>query len=922
MQYPLISEYVDAIRSAEDNLDKLRDLRPVFDSNGTPIMSSGNFAVVFKMKDVRTGRMYAVKCFTREQEGREEAYRQIADELEFVQSSYLAKVRYYDHELFVDTNSSDDSEFPVLLMDWVEGETLDRYVRRNINDTYALEMLAYNFSRLAMWLLPQPFAHGDLKPDNILVQDDGSLTLVDYDGMYVPAMQGQKSRELGSPDFRHPLRTDADFNEHIDDFPAISILLSLRLIAADPSLLDSYGASDRLLFAESDYRDLSSCALLKEVFPSQNSDINSLVCLFTIADIHKSLSHVSFRLLAVRKPQRPEKIEIKKEKLSTKVTKEDLANAVEDGFGAKYSKDGKRLLKVPNNINEYKYKIKNGTKVICNGAFFLHPYLQEISIPASVTAIGYSAFSGCSSLQEISIPASVTAIGYSAFFGCYSLQEISIPASVTAIGDSAFSGCKSLQEIVLPEKLKIIGTNPFKRCRCKITSKSPHFIVKDNVLYNADMSTLISYLSEQTEFAIPTGVTTIGNWAFFGCSSLQEISIPASVTAIGDSAFGDCSSLKRISIPASVTAIGNEAFLGCKSLQEISIPESVTAIGDSAFGNCSSLKRISIPASVTAIGDNAFYGCKSLQEISIPASVTAIGDNAFYGCKSLQEISIPASVTAIGDNAFYGCKSLQGISLSTGITAIGDSAFSGCSSLQEISIPKSVTAIGDSAFSGCSSLQEISIPKSVTAIGDSAFSGCSSLQEISIPKSVTAIGQSAFYECKSLQEISIPASVTTIGNLAFSFCPSLQNISIPTSVTTIGYSAFSWCTSLKEIVLPEKLKIIGTNPFIECRCKISSKSPHFIVKDNVLYNADMSTLISYLSEQTKFDIPTGVTAVGQSAFYECKSLQEISIPASVTTIGNLAFSWCKSLKEIKIPKGSRTKFEKLLPNYKDKLVEV
>ena len=219
MNYPLISEYVDAIRSAEDNFDKLCDLRPVLDDNSNPIMSSGNFAVVFKMEDVNTGKLYAVKCFTKEQEGREEAYRQIADELEFVQSTYLAKVKYYDRELFVDTQSSDDSEFPVLLMDWVEGETLDKYIRQNINDTYALEMLVYNFSRLAMWLLPQPFAHGDLKPDNILVHDDGSLTLVDYDGMYVPAMQGQKSRELGSPDFRHPLRTDDDFNEHIDDFP-------------------------------------------------------------------------------------------------------------------------------------------------------------------------------------------------------------------------------------------------------------------------------------------------------------------------------------------------------------------------------------------------------------------------------------------------------------------------------------------------------------------------------------------------------------------------------------------------------------------------------------------------------------------------------------------------------------------------------
>lgn len=158
MNYPLISEYVDAIRSAEDNFDKLSDLRPVLDDNGNPVMSSGNFAVVFKMKDVMTGRMYAVKCFTREQEGREEAYRQIVDELELVQSTYLAKVRYYDHELFVDTNSSDDSEFPVLLMDWVEGETLDRYVLKNFfrlrTISIILHLLPPKYCFSIMFLLP------------------------------------------------------------------------------------------------------------------------------------------------------------------------------------------------------------------------------------------------------------------------------------------------------------------------------------------------------------------------------------------------------------------------------------------------------------------------------------------------------------------------------------------------------------------------------------------------------------------------------------------------------------------------------------------------------------------------------------------------------------------------------------------------
>ena len=682
----------------------------------------------------------------------------------------------------------------MLLMDWVEGETLDRYVRRNINDTYALEMLTYNFSRLAMWLLPQPFAHGDLKPDNILVQADGSLTLVDYDGMYVPAMQGQKARELGSPDFRHPLRTEADFNEHIDDFPAISILLSLRLIAADPSLLDSYGASDRLLFAESDYRDISSCALFKEVFPSHDVDVNTLVSLFTIADMHKSLSHVSFRLLAVRKPQKPEKIEIEEtteeEELSTKVTDEDRANAVKDEFGAMYSKDGKRLLKVPD-IKEY--KIKEGTKVICDRAFW-----------------GYD-----------------------------SLQEISIPESVTAIGDWAFSRCYSLKGIVLPEKLKIIGTNPFIGCRCKISSKSLHFIVKDNVLYNADMSTLISYLSEQTEFAIPAGVTAIGDNAFYECISLKEIYIPAGVTAIGNKAFSRCESLQGISIPTGVTTIGNETFYFCKSLQEISIPASITAIGDEAFYGCKSLQEISIPASVTAIGNEAFSECSSLQEIvlpeklkiigtntfsrsrckissksphfivkdnvlynadmstlisylseqtefAIPTGVTTIGNRAFSGCTSLQEISIPASVTAIGDKAFYECISLKEIYIPTSVTIIGNETFSRCKALKEIYIPTSVTAIGSAAFSLCNSLQGISIPASVTAIGDYAFGWCESLKEISIPASVTIIGNEAFSRCESLQEISIPTGVTTIGNETFYFCKSLQKISIPANITTIG----------------------------------------------------------------------------------------------------------------------------------------
>lgn len=521
MNYPLISEYVDTIRSAEDNFDKLSDLRPVLDGNGNPVMSSGNFAVVFKMQNINTGKLYAVKCFTKEQKGRKEAYRQIADELEFVQSTYLAKVKYYDRELFVDAKSSDDSEFPVLLMDWVEGVTFDKYIRQNINDTYALKMLAYNFSRLAMWLLPQPFAHGDLKPDNILVHEDGSLTLVDYDGMYVPAMQGQKSRELGSPDFRHPLRTEDDFNEHIDDFPAISILLSLRLIAFDSSLLDKYCASDRLLFSESNYRNLSSCELLKAVFPSQDVEINTLISLFTIACKQKTLANVSFRLLSVAKSKKPEIIEVEEE-LSTEVTDEDLANAVEDEFGAKYSKDGERLLK---GVNMNAYKIRQGTKVICDEAFRVFLFLEKVFIPSSVIAIGDNAFE------------------------CCDLHKITIPYSVTHIGNDVFNSCGSLHEVVIPKYVRKIGWNPFCYCECDIKNNSQYFKVVDNVLYDFEMDTLISCLSQQRIFVIPSSVRTIGKYAFCGCHSLQIIKFTRIISHIDADAIRDCCSLTKIIIP-------------------------------------------------------------------------------------------------------------------------------------------------------------------------------------------------------------------------------------------------------------------------------------------------------------------------------------------------------------------------------------
>ena len=774
MQYPLISEYVKAIQDAGDNLEQLAHLTPVLDDHGEPYRSSGAFAVVFKMQDKSTGKYYALKCFTEEQEGRADAYRQIADELDLLDSPYITSVKYMEKELFVDSQCEED-EFPVLLMDWVDGETMEAYIAANYRNQSAMLMLSYRFGKMAAWLRTQPFSHGDIKPDNIIVRPDGSLTLVDYDGMFVPSMKGCQSPTIGTKDFSHPLRTMDDFDETIDDFSLASIALSLKAISMKSTLLDIYGASDRLLFSENDYRNPSNSKVISALQELMcDKDFCTLYSLFMLALARKELSACSFRLFIGEKPNITP---VMNEDLSTETTKEELKEAFVDGRGVKYSKDGRKLLDAPGVLSGA-YSVKEGTRIICN-----------------------SAFSCCVSLSEIVIPSSVTSIGKGAFSSCNSLSEIVIPSSVTSIGDCAFSSCSSLKYISIPKSVICLNGNSFAEWYGKLECLSPNFVYEGDILFNKDKSRIISFRKQNTKsYVIPSSVTSIGDYAFSSCDSLSEIGIPSSVTNIGDSAFSICDSLSEIVIPSSVTSIGDWAFVGCSSLSEIVIPFSVTSIGEGAFSHCDSLSEIVIPSSVTSIGDWAFSSCRSLKYISIPKSVICLNGNPFAKWKGKLECLSPDFVYE-DDVLFNKDKSriisfrnqnIKSYVIPYSVTSIGNRAFSSCRSLSEIVISSSVTSIGDLAFSDCDSLSEIVIPSSVTSIGDLAFSYCRSLSKIVIPSSVTRIGDYAFLGCRSLSEIVISSSITSIGKGAFCYCKFPYDLQ-QELISRFGYKIFiSW----------------------------------------------------------------------------------------------------------------------------------
>ncbi len=540
-------------------------------------------------------------------------------------------------------------------------------------------------------------------------------------------------------------------------------------------------------------------------------------------------------------------------------------------------------------------------------------WLTSVTISEGVTVIGDYAFSDCSYITSITLPEGITNIGSEAFAYCESLSSINIPSSVISIGSEAFVGT-ALTSVNIPEGVTEIGEGALAGCS-ELTSIS---VGSGNAIYESESGILYeNRISEDLEgshekiliqcpagktgeVTIMSGTTSVGDYAFAGCTFITAVTIPLGVENIGDYAFSGCSAIDSLIMPEGVISVGYYAFSDCTSLTSVHLSSTIVNIDSSVIEGCTSLMDITVAEGngICKDIDGVLYSpngsdlvlCPSARtSVTIPEGVERISDSAFVNCTKLVSVSIPNSVREIGYSAFMNCEKLESVEMPDGLTSISSWAFQGCSSLESITIPEGVVSIGQNAFAGCTSLAQVNIPEGVNTISSGAFQGCNSLSQVTIPENVTYIGDYAFMNCWSLTQIDI-SSVVYLGNSAFSDCERLQQADMPIA-RYIGDQAFRGCNSLTQVSLSSTVTFVGPGAFSECYSlsgiSVSTANTNYSGSESTgyaLYSKDMTTLLQCPGRAESITIPSTVRHIENGAFDGCWDLAEINVDS-----GNSAF---------------------------------